>query len=293
MRFIALLVLVLGAGIGLAAWSPANREADFAWMAPAPEKMSLNEVIAAHLASIGTPEARGAVTARLAHGKVQRKLVLGGMGTLDGKAFLLSEGSKFRAAMPFTYADYWGEQLLFDGAKVTIGFSQPSVRSMLGNFLEQSHEFLKEGLFGGVLNTSWALLDRESRQAKLDYNGLKKVDGSEMHQITYHMKKGQGEVVITLFFEPETLRHVKTAYDLTIPAPMVKRANDSSRQVDTHAKLEEIYSDFAPFDGLTLPTHWTIRTSLSGDRSIAYEWAVVFDSIAHNQPIDPKTWVLQ
>jgi len=77
--------------------------------------MSLDEVIAAHLASLGTPEARAAVTTRLARGKVQRKLVQGGMGILDGKAFLLGEGNKFRAAMPFTYADYWGEQVLFDG----------------------------------------------------------------------------------------------------------------------------------------------------------------------------------
>ncbi len=51
-------------------------------------------------------------------GKVQRKLVQGGMGILDGKAFLLGEGNKFRAAMPFTYADYWGEQLLFDGSTI-------------------------------------------------------------------------------------------------------------------------------------------------------------------------------
>jgi hypothetical protein len=281
MKSIALVVLVLGVAVGLAAGPPA------------PAKISLDEVLAAHLASIGTPEARAAVTSRLAKGTVQRKLVVGGMGTLDGKAFLLSEGNKFRAAMPFSYADYWGEQLLFDGAKTTIGLAQPTVRSMLGNFLEQRNVFLKEGLFGGVLNTSWALLDREGRQPKLDYNGLKKVDGSELHQITYHMKKGQGEEVITLFFEPETFRHVKTSYDLTIPAPMVKRANDSSRQVETHARLEEMYSDFAPFDGLKLPTHWTLRTNLSGDRSIIYEWTVVFDAIAHNQPIDPKSWVLQ
>src|SRR5580693_1383338 len=99
MKSIAFVVLILGVAIGVSAWPPA-------------EKMSLNDVIAAHLASIGTPEARAAVTSRLAKGVVQRKLVQGGLGTLDGKAFLLSEGNKFRAAMPFTYADYWGEQLL-------------------------------------------------------------------------------------------------------------------------------------------------------------------------------------
>jgi hypothetical protein len=281
MKSIARVLLVLTVGIGFAAWS-----------APV-AKMSLEEVIAAHLASIGTPEARAAATSRLAKGKVQRKLVKGGVGTLDGKAFLLSEGAKFRAAMPFTYADYWGEQLLFDGTKASIGFSQPAVRSMLGNFIEQRPAFLKEGLVGGVLNTSWALLDREGRQPKLDYNGLKKVNGSDMHQVTYHMKKGQGEEVITLFFEPETFLHVRTSYDLTIPAPMTARPNDSARQVETHIMLEEAFSDFALFDGLKLPTHWTIRTNISGNNSLIYEWTVVFDSIAHNQPIDPKTWVLQ
>jgi hypothetical protein len=52
-------------------------------------------------------------------------------------------------------------------------------------------------------------------------------------------------------------------------------------------------SDLALLDGLKLPTHWTIRTNISGNNSLIYEWTVVFDSIAHNQPTDPKTWVLQ
>src|SRR5205085_7298916 len=100
-----------------------------------PAKTSIEELIAGHLASLGTPEARAAVTARLALGKVNMHLVQGGVGALDGKAFLLGEGRKFRVSMPFNYADYWGEQILYDASKANVGFSQPGVRSGLGSFV--------------------------------------------------------------------------------------------------------------------------------------------------------------
>lgn len=277
---LALLVVgIFGAAIGLPAKEPAA-------------KASVDEIIAGHLASIGTPEARAAVNTRLARGKVQMKIVQGGVGTLDGGAFLLGEGKKFRVAMPFTYADYWGEQLLFDGSKMTIGFSQPAARSTLGQFLIRAEEIFKEGLVGGVLSPSWALLDLPGRQPKLSYSGLKGVDGRDAHQIVYHMKKGQGEEVITLYFDPETFRHIKTSYEVTISSGMVAKANDSAKQVEGHFMLEEIFSDFAKFDGLTLPQRWTIRTNIEANRSMVREWNVALEGIIHNQPIDPKTWVL-
>jgi hypothetical protein len=270
------LLLVLGVGAGLAQG----------------QKLTANDVVAGHLASIGTPEARAAVKTRIAQGKVQMRIVIGGAGSSDGLAFLLSEGRKFRVAMPFEFANYWGEHFFSDGDKYAIGFSQPSVRSVLGGFFDRFNSILKEGLMGGVLSTAWPLLDREGREPKLDYKGLKKVDGKDLHTIVYRMKKGQEDEVLTLSFEPETFRHVKSVYDVTIEPQMAKRANQSSKQVEGRYMIEEMFSDFAPFDGLTLPTHWTIRSNVTGNASRIREWGVIFDKIVHNQPIDPKAWVI-
>ncbi len=261
----------------------------FPLWAAAADKVTVEEIVAGHLASIGTPEARAAVKTRLASGKAQMKFVEGGQGLLDGKAFLLGEGAKFRVAMPFnTNPHYWGEQILFDGSKATLGFSQPGERSPLGMLLNRFDAVLKEGLVGGALCPSWALLTLEARQPKLTYKGLK--DG--LYQVSYQMKKGQEEEVITLYFEPQTFRHVKTSYAATVSSPMVAKKNDSSRQVEAHIEVDETFSDFAAVDGLTLPHRWMIRTNLAASRTQIREWSLAFEQILHNQAIDPKTWTL-
>src|SRR5436305_8135774 len=122
---------------------------------PLADKISVDELITKHLEAIGSPEARAAVQTRLARGKTQMHLVQGGVGELNGGAFLLGEGKKLRVAMPFTNNEYWGEQLLYDGSKMSIGFSQPAVRSTLGQFMIRAEAIFKEGLVGGVLSPSW------------------------------------------------------------------------------------------------------------------------------------------
>jgi hypothetical protein len=256
-----------------------------------PAKISVDEVVAGHLASLGTPEARAAVKTRFAQGKVQMKIIVGGQGNAEGRAYLFGEGRKFRAALPFDFADYWGEHFFSDGDKAVVGFSQPTIRSSLGSFLDRYNSILKEGLAGGVLSTAWPLLDREGRQPKLEYNGLKKVDGKEVHQITYHMKKGQGEEMVTLFFEADTFRHVKSVYDVTLQSRMTG-ISGSSKQQEGHYSVEEMFGDFAPVDGVTLPTHWTIRSTVNRDRTTVREWYAVFEKIVHNEPIDPKNFII-
>src|SRR5207245_6897539 len=76
---------------------------------------------------------------------------------------------------------------------------------------------MREGLLGGVLVTAWPLLDVQERKAKLTYQGIKKFEGREFQVIRYRPKKGT-DLAIRLYFEPETLRHAMTTYQVSIQA---------------------------------------------------------------------------
>ncbi len=259
----------------------------------AADKMKPEEVIAGHLNSLGTPEARGAVKSRIVLGKAKMTLIVGGKGSVEGRAFLFAEGPKFRAALPFDFNDYWGEHFFSDGQRATVGFSAPTTRSPLGNFLNRHDEVLKEGLIGGVYSTSWALLEMAARQPRLEYGGLKKIDGAECHLVTYRMKKGQsGDLAVQLYFDAATFRHVRSVFTVTQSTQMVG-ITESSRQSEGHSTIEEDFSDFKAFDGLSLPTHWIIKSNLTSQRgTAAREWDMLISKITHNETIDPKNFVI-
>ena len=150
------------------------------------------DVVARHLASIGTPEARAAVKNRVATGIAQVVFRLGGHGQLPGKCNVISEGRKVHFEMDFSALGYRGEQFAFDGEKTTVGQVQPGQRSPLSDFVYTYNVILREGFLGGTLSTAWPLLDLTGRQPELDYTGLKKIEGKQLHGLKYKAKKGAG-----------------------------------------------------------------------------------------------------
>jgi hypothetical protein len=257
------------------------------------EKLKPEELVAKHLASIGTAEKRAAVKTRVAEGASVLRIMIGGTGETEGRAAFLCDGQKFRIGLPTDKFDYWGEQFGFDGSKTEVGFVQPSSRSQLGNFLRRYDQILKEGLVGGALTTAWPLLDVAGRQPRLSYDGLKKIDGKELHRVKYVMKKGQGEVDIFLYFEPETFRHVRSSYNVVRSSPLGADITQSSRQQETRFLLEEFFSDFKEVDGLTLPMSWILKqTNQTGQRTIVAQHEVKLTRVANNAAIDPKDLVV-
>jgi hypothetical protein len=56
--------------------------------------------------------------------------------------------------------------------------------------------------------------------------------------------------------------------------------------------LEERFSDFRTFDGMTLPTHWNLqftRELPDGSTSIV-EWDLREDQVRNNVGLDPKNF---
>jgi hypothetical protein len=72
-------------------------------------------------------------------------------------------------------------------------------------------------LLGGVLNTTWPLLNLEGRKAKLEWEGFKNIDGHQLVALHYKPKKGS-DLSIILYFDPETFHHVMTVYSASISA---------------------------------------------------------------------------
>src|SRR5262249_53663952 len=154
------------------------------------------DIVAGNLSSIGTPEARAAAKTRNVGGTAQMISRLGGHGTLSGKGTFLSEGHNLRIGMTFPSPEYPGDQVAFDGNKVSVGQIRPGERSTLSGFIYQYDGLVREGLLGGTLTVAWALMDVSARQPKLDYTGLKKIDGKQLHELRYKPKKGAGDVTI-------------------------------------------------------------------------------------------------
>ncbi len=257
------------------------------------EKIKPEELVARHLASIGTPEAIAAARTRVMGGTAQVNFRLGGHGELRGKAGIVSEQEKIRVGLTFASLDYPGEQLGYDGNQITTGWVRPGQRSPFSEFAYLHDVMLREGLLGGTTTTAWALLKTAQRQPKLNYSGLKKIEGRQVHELKYRAKKGAGDLQISLYFDTETYRHVGSQYRLVQPASMQTSISESSGQRDTIYQIVERFDDFKQVDGLTLPHGYKIVYTMEGPVTVLQDWVATIDQVTHNTPVDPKFFVVE
>ena len=141
------------------------------------KKLTPEDLIARHVESLGNREARDSARSRVLSGAVTLTMRVGGAGNLTGNAVMVSSGARLRFGMKFPAVEYPSEDVAFDGAKATTGNLPQGGRSRLSAFLSQQDAVLKEGLLGGVLSTAWPLLRLSEQQPRLEYRGLKKVEG--------------------------------------------------------------------------------------------------------------------
>jgi len=272
-----------------------------------------DELVAKHLDSVGTAKARSEVKSRADEGTSQFQIVNGG-GLLQGKSVLLTDGRKMLFMMSYQNNEYHGERFIFDGDRVEIrAATARQTRSTLGEFLRVQDVIIKDGLLGGVLSTGWPLFNLEERKAKLSYEGVKNIDGHKLVDMRYKPKKNS-DLDIHLYFDPETYRHVKTVYTLSVrqgivdvhggvaaatptggegvALPTSTTETAQARQNETRYRLEENFSDFDTADGLTLPKHYTIHFTeeLQNGQTIITEWENNSTKLIENVPADPKNF---
>ena len=258
---------VVAVVVALSVWAPAKDN-----------KISADELVAKHLESIGKPDERTAATVRVLEGRVTFSEIVNRNVHLEGSSTIVSQGHKFKCAFQFGIPQYSGEQLVFDGQKTMVGMIDPTSRSNLGTFLYSQEDILREGLFGGTLSHAWPLLNVAQSGATLKYEGVRKVDGHELHDVLYLPKKrgGNGDLTIHLYLDPENYRHVMTVYTVTLhnAAGNAVQGTDETEQV-----LEERFDDFRKTDGLMLPFHWTVRYHVTPhSRPLEYQWESTFST---------------
>lgn len=264
--------------------------ASLACFAKDPE-FKAEDIVARHLDSIGTAQARGAARSRLAQGTCAMSVIVGGGGTMSGDALLVSLNRKANVTLKFPSTQYPGEQFVVDGNSIVVAQTGPNTRSSLGDFIYRHNEILKEGLLGGTLFTSWSLLDVSVKQPRLKYEGLKRINDRQLHVLSYKPKKSSDELSILLYFEPETFRHVMTAYSYTVAASMSSRQTAERRRPDAHAdevryRLEESFSDFRAVDGLTLPQSWKLRYTVEPAQTSILDWNINISRVVHNTIVE-------
>jgi hypothetical protein len=207
----------------------------------AADHLTPEELIAKHLDSIGTAEMRAKRNAIAVFGRNSFDGLSTATGHIEGTAKLVSEGERFQYLSEFKSQSYEGESIGWTGKDAdSSSFGQLSI-SKLAVFFKLHPYFIRDGLFGGVLNSAWAMKTISSHPPKLRMKGIKKYNGRQLLQVIYDPKKSEGHLYVKLYFDPETYQHVATVY-LMDEIPIV----------------EERFSDFKTIQGLTLPQHWEI-----------------------------------
>jgi hypothetical protein len=254
------------------------------------EKLKAEEVIAKHLESIGTAKARAGVTTRIIAGTSQVIIRTTPPGQAVGKAVLASEGVKSLFGMSFPSPVYPREQLGFNGNTFMAAFSTPGVRSGLGNFLMMHDIIFKQGLMCGTLSSAWPLLDLESHHAQVEFAGTKKMDDRSLLELKY-LPRGNSDLKVTLFFEQETFRHVRTEYERTVSAPMGKVEYTNVQEREARYKMIEEFSLFKSESDLTLPHIYTIKLSIDTvNGTFGAEWTIKLTQFEFNQKIDQSAF---
>ncbi|HEY3134744.1 MAG TPA: hypothetical protein VGL29_01720 [Blastocatellia bacterium] len=253
------------------------------------KKITVEELIANHLDSIGSAQARASVKNRVVSGTVKLISRVGAAGNVDGEAAIASSGEKLRYSMKFPSPQYPGEQFSFDGSKVLTGFLPSGRRSPLSLYLEQQNVPLKDGLLGGTLSTAWAMLRVGQLKPKLEYRGLKRIQGRLLHEVSYRAAKGSADLKVSLFFDATTFQHVRTEYEFKVPAQLGQGPNESTRFQENYYQIVESFDDFSAVDSLMIPHTYRIQLNVQTSRgSIVFDWTVNIQQVMHNQPLDEQ-----
>lgn len=249
------------------------------------QKMTAEDVLAKHLDSIGSAKSRDSVKTRIIVSDAE--FLRQKQNPIAGKSIIASSNEGAVFGINLDAINYRLDKFSFDGKRIRVGYIQPGIRSSLGNFLTSYETLLKDGLLGGTLSSSWALLDTAGRDFKLTYDGTEKIDGNENHVLEFQ-PKGGADITIKMYFDGKNFRHVRTIYSRVIGARIGSGGVDTSaRQVETRHRLIEDFSDFKKYGGaLTLPSSYKISYSIIGGAlSLNDLWKFKVTDASFNQPL--------
>ena len=253
------------------------------------QKLKPEEIIAKHLDSIGTAEARAGAKSRMIVGEVTVTFITQKNQTAQGRIVMASEGTKHLLGLSMNAADYQQEKFTYDGKKAKTGFAYQTQRSPLGSYVDSNNLMLEQGLLGSVLSTAWPPLNMGNGKGKFTGGSNKKIDGKEVYSVGYASKGA--DVDITLYFEKDTFRHVRTEYKRVSSAGIGRTPGESSGFSETRFKLVEDFSDFRDEKGLMMPHTYKMLYSVSGQNGTTeISWAYVLTGFTPNPTLESNTF---
>lgn len=207
----------------------------------AAEDITAEQLIAAHLKSIGSPALRAKVKSLTFGGTSTVKFIQGIQGTSTGVSMLVSEGPKMGIILKFPDKNnYPGEYFAYDGKDVTVGHIRPGVKSPIADFVFRFHKIMKEGLVGGVYSTAWPLLNIKDKASDLKCRKTK-IENRELYELEYRPSDPIGYMKIKMYFDPATFRHVRTEYKVRTNEDVTTTANPA--QYDPSISSGDIVDD--------------------------------------------------
>lgn len=251
------------------------------------QKMSPEEIITKHLASMGSAEDIAKLKSR----------VFIGTGTLDsrltannqqpGVVQFGSQEDRSVFGMVFNFNDYPYDKAAFDGKKITVG-KPLGRRTPLAEFLRTQEAILKQGLFGGTLNSYWPLLDVEGRNIKISYDG--RGNWADVPVVKAKFLSKTGGLNVTLYFDASNFRHVGSEYKYTIP-PRQGGMTSNASQLPSHFTLKETFSNFKTVNGVTFPFSYKLevdntgQTVTTGVQQGARQWMIEYTEANFDQDL--------
>lgn len=256
------------------------------------DKMKPEDVIAKHLASIGTADALAAVKSRVIVGNTTARLKLTNTPIeITGPMQLASEGDKVLLAMIFNSSNYSYEKAGYDGRDLTVGVLESGRRSVLSDFFFAHEAIFKQGLIGGALSSAWPFLKASSKNLKLGYGGTKKVNDRSAHELKF---RNAGDLQVSLFFDAETFQHIRTEYKYTVPAQMGRVSTESASQKESIYRLTEEFSNFKTENNLTLPHTYRLRLSVElPQRTQTLDFEMALAQFVFNEPVEAAQFNLK
>lgn len=251
----------------------------------AQDRLTPDQIIARHLESIGSDEARRGTTSQIALGTCRATFRGRNSGVLDGRAVVASENNRNLIGIQFDSPAYPHEKVGFDGEQFRVGYIRPGVRSSLGSFFLIHDTIFKEGLVGGTLSSAWPLLNLSARGARLEYTGTERINNRQAHKLRYTPRRGS-DLQITLYFDAENFRHVRTQYDRVVSSRIGGGVDGSARQRETRYKMVEDFSEFRTEGRLTLPHRYELELFIDTmNGTISHEYLFELSQFSFNQEI--------
>lgn len=289
----------------------------FSISAFAKQKLTAEQIVEKHQNSIGSKEKLKETVNQVILCNLQL-MVKGTPTIVQGQSVIASQGDKTIWGLNLNSNDYPLDRYSFNGKDTKVAFVTPGTRSILGEFIFNNTELIREGLLGGVLSNSWALLDVENKKPKLSYEGEKKIEGKNTYVLGF-APKNRSNLEIKMYFDKETFQHLRTDYNLVISASQAvsgnqsasqrsmggvggnsseDRINSSAGQGSERYRITEDFSDFQQVNGITLPKSYkifysyfsdtTVRSAQKRNREI--EWKFTVTNASFNQQLDPATF---